>query len=628
MAKSSSVASLADVKAVRALLADAQPVARATQIGPKPGERLGNVGAGDWQGNGLADALGLPPECPVKPLGMSGNVMWFLDPRGQVQSMGPPYNRGQILGLFLGQDYYLQWAWPKLGKKGVDGFAAEEVGPTLIRACAAKGPWKAVDKLRGRGCWTGNGGDLIVHCGNEVLVGGRYEGPGEFDGYVYPAYAKLPRPWPAKEELPFNAARLLRIELRKWSWTRPEIDQHLLLGWLGAAFLGAALPWRPMIFITGDKGTGKSTLQSLIKGVLGDWLVTAADTTAAGIYQHVGLDSVAVAIDELESESDNKKVAAVLRLARLASSGAAMLRGGSDHNGMEFQARSAFLFSSINAPPLPPQDLSRMGLLRLQKLATGGAMPVIEPTTLGMLGRCILRQLIDQWPRFHETVSAFSAELGRAGMDGRGQAQFGTLLACADMLEHDGWDEARLRFAVEAEGDLVPWSKLLRPEVMHEFEDQSENWRSCLSHLMSVRVEAWRAGVRQTVGQVCLDWYCKWKGEKGGSGEDIDVVSANKTLAQAGLKLIATVPTGGRPDWHLFVPNQSPLVRELFKDSHWQGSIGAAVWSAALRQAPQGAIWHADQRRVNGVQFKGTMIRLEGLYGPEGAMREEVGDDE
>ncbi len=613
----SNVHSIGDLQAVRAMLAEAKPVPRAVQIGPNPGERVNGVGAGDWKG----DALGLPPECPVTPLGISGNVCWFLDPIGQVQTLPPPYNRGQLLGLFLGQDFYLQWAWPKLGNKGVAGFAAEEAGPCLLRACAAKGPWKAADRIRGRGCWTDGNDNLVVHVGNEVLVSGRYERPGEYDGRVYPAHAKLARPWPAKEELPLNAARILRVELRKWNWQRAEVDQHLLLGWLGCAFLGAALPWRPMIFITGDKGTGKSTLQALIKGVLGDWLVQAADATAAGIYQSIGMDCLAVALDELEAEADNKKDAAVLGLARKASSGAAMLRGSADHNAFEFQARSAFLFSSINAPPLPPQDLSRMGLLRLQKLVPGSVAPALDPTSLGMLGRVLMRQLINQWPRFHDTFNAFAAELGAAGMDGRGQAQFGTLLTVADMIEHDGWDEARLRFPVETEGDLVPWRAILRPEHMHEFEDQTENWLGCVAHLLGVRVEAWRGGSRQTVGQICLDWWCKESGDKGGTGEDIDVTSANKALAQAGLRLVAR-KEGFRPSWFLFVPNQNPLVRELFKDSHWQGAIGANVWSGALRQGPRGALWEPAQHRVNGTQYKGTMIRLSGLYGPDGVMRE------
>jgi phage/plasmid-associated DNA primase len=53
----------------------------------------------------------------------------------------------------------------------------------------------------------------------------------------------------------------------------------LLLGWIGAAFLGGALPWRPAGYLTGEAATGKSTLQALIKGLLGDSLVQAVDNS-------------------------------------------------------------------------------------------------------------------------------------------------------------------------------------------------------------------------------------------------------------------------------------------------------------------------------------------------------------
>lgn len=614
---SASVTSLAGLRNVRAMLADAEPVPRARQIAPKPGEPMAGIGPGDWKG----DALGLPPDCPVRPLGIQGNVAWFLDPLGQVQSMPPPYNRGQLLGVFLGQDYYLGWAWPKFGKNGADGFAAENAGPCLIRACAAKGPWKAIDKIRGRGNWIDGGGHLVTHLGKSVIAGGQVLAPGEHDGHVYPAAAKLPAPWLKRDEIPSGVVPLLRNVLRSWTWQRGEVDQHLLLGWIGAAFLGGALPWRPMIFVTGDKGTGKSMLQSLIKAVLGEWLVSAADATEAGVSSRLGLDCIGVAIDELEAETDNKKVSHLLGLARKASSGAVKLRGSADHKAHEFQARSAFLFSSINAPPLPPQDLSRMGLLRLQTLRPNTPPPEIDPVAFGMLGRAILSRIMMEWPRFHETFNAFAAELGRAGMDGRGQAQFGTLLTCADMIEHEGWDEARLAFADEAEGDLVAWSSLLRPGQMHEFEDQTENWRSCLSHLLGVRVEAWRGGKRHTVGQVALSYWDK-------RGDDpIDLVAANELLGQAGLRIVHKL-VEGRPRYYLAVPNQSPLVRELFKDSHWQGAMGAAVWAAALRQGPKGQMWEAGQCRINGSQYKGTWLSLDGLFGEGGAMADEVVEDQ
>lgn len=619
MPAASNVHSLADVRHVRAMLADAEPVKTIRKwTDPHPGEPRNGVGPGFWHDQ--ADRLGMPPDCPVVPLGVAGDRLWLLDSIGQVRFLDPPYGKGHVLGLFGGRLEYLTWAWPRWGKdKAINGFANEEAAAALIKACTLLGPWEPQDSERWQGCWTDAGGNLVVHTGDKVIQcdakgGGHVYEPGEQDGYVYPARAKIPGPTPLREDPPLPAARILRTELRKWNWVRPEIDPHLLLGWIGAAFLSGALAWRPMVFITGDKATGKSTLQNILKGLFGDWLVSAADTTAAGLYQRIGLSCRPIAVDELESEADVRKQKAVLKLARLAASGDVFLRGGDRHQGVKFNARSAFLFSSINAPPLEPQDLSRMALLRLDRLESGQAPPTVDPNSLLYVGRSVLRALIREWPRFQETFEAFSAELYAGGMDGRGQAQFGTLLTCADMIEHRGWDPERTRFALDTEGDLVPWRELLKPSTMHEYEDQTENWRACLSHLLGTRVEAWRSGKRQTVGELLLAWHNR---------DETDSSHVNGELAQAGLRIVSKAD-GSRQRWWLAVHNQGPLVRQLFEGSKWAGELGAGVWAAALRQGPRGKVWELGHVRVNGVAQKATLVSLDGLFGADGVMVEEA----
>ena len=89
--------------AVRAILADARPVAAAASRGPEPGQPLAGVDPGKWprESNG-----GLPPDCPVIPLGVSGNTGFFIDPNGQLQTFSKPYGKCDILGLFLGDANY------------------------------------------------------------------------------------------------------------------------------------------------------------------------------------------------------------------------------------------------------------------------------------------------------------------------------------------------------------------------------------------------------------------------------------------------------------------------------------------------------------------------------------------
>jgi hypothetical protein len=616
---------IANLAAVRAMLADAQPVPSVRRKdSPDPHLPRNGAPAGEWK----PTPLGLPDGCPVVPLGIAGNTGWFIDPIGQVQSFEPPYGKGHLLGLFGGDENYLSWAWPRYaGKKrredggvAIDGYAAEKAASSLLAACFAKGPWNSVEKVRGRGCWQDRAGGLVVHTGVDLLTAGRREPPGEIEGFVYPTRPALPSPWPESVVGDANPAVLLRPLLRSWQWARPEVDPMLLVGWIGAAFLGGALPWRPAVYITGDKATGKSTLQALIKGLLGDYLIQAVDTTGAGIYQHIGNDSLPIAVDELEGEADVRKAKNVLRLARIAASGGLMLRGGDRHNPVEFRARSCFLFSSINTPPLEPQDLSRMALLRLSRLPSGQPSPDLDPKMLGIIGRCILRRLVEEWQRFGETFTAFKGELARAGMDGRGQDTFGTLLTCADMIEYRGWDEHRLSTPSDS-GDLVPWSQLMAAVGMAEFEDAAENWRICLSHLLNVRVDAWRSGNRMAVGQVLSDLH--------GGKDDMNSGIAKTMLAQAGIGLISRRDNVmSKAKWWIAVPNQNPLTRTLFEGSKWAGDVGAGVWAGALRQSPRGFIHEVAKARVNGDVQPCTLISLEGLYGVGGIMVEDKREDE
>ena len=605
---------------VQALLADAEPVAAARyQDDPEPGATRDGILPGQWK----ADALGLPPDCPVTPLGVDGSANWFLDPIGQLYCYSKPYGQADTLELFRGRHLYLYWAWPKFrGTKDaqieVEGWKNEKAREVLIAAATAKGPWSAIEKVRGRGCWSDGHGGLIAHLGGRMIqvnANGRPqkdEPPGEVDGHVYPTKPRIPGPlgWPeilkGGDGEPYS---VLFLMFSTWSWSRESVDPHLLIGWIGVAFLGAALPWRPAVFMTGDKGSGKSTLQEILKNIFGEWLIQATNTTAAGIYQRVGHDCLPVAVDEFESKADNTKAKALLELARQASSGGLMLRGGDRHQGVEFQARSAFLFSSINAPPMEPQDLSRFALLRLHKLKEGAKPPPIDAQALAEIGRIILRRMIEEYHRFDETWKAFKGELAAAGMDGRGQDTFGTLLACADMVAHRGWDPERLSHTHE--GDIRPWREIMAIQTMAEFDDATENWRLCLDHLLSVPVDAWRNGTKTTVGQALEAWF-----KKTDDFESSDIAQIRKLLGSAGLTLEKRPMHG---DW-LAIPNQNPLTRKLFEGTKWGGESGAGVWSGALRQGPRDDLWTLGQPRVNGVKCKCTLISLKALYGDNGIM--------
>ena len=554
---------------------------------------LGDLEAmpGNWE----PGPEGLPPDCPVWPLGVDGDYYWLIDTIGQLRCVkDTQFNRAKIQSLFAGRINYLFWAYPRKDKDGhVTSWRPERVGEDLVSAAALQGPWDSVEKVRGRGAWLARDGSLVYHCGEHLYINGKRDDIGELGGHVYPTRPAIPAPWPKKVSNKDNPARPIMKLFRRFEWVRAEVDPVLLLGQVCTAFVGGALPWRPPAFITGDKATGKSTLQAIYKALLGAALIQSADTTPAGIYQHVGQDSLAVAIDELEAETESGKAAQIIKLARLSASGALMLRGGAEHKGVEFQARSTFLFSSINAPPLQPQDLSRMALLRLQKLPDDAEALHFDPAELAMMGRKILRILCDNWHRFPATFAAYKETLAGAGHDGRGQDTFGTLLACVDLLAEPIAD----KICVPLGPEIDEWKTLLQARGMAEYADALPNWWNCLSHLLSVPVDAWRNGTKQVVGQIVDDLV---------NGRGGDYQDNKKLLAQAGLGIPR--PKASDDLW-LAIPNQNTLTRKLFVGSKWCGDEGAGVWGPALQQAPKD-LWRSATCRVNGVSQRCTMIKL------------------
>lgn len=585
------------ITGIRNALDEAKPVARANrEIDPPIGEGRLGVLPGSW----APTLLGLPPDCPVKPLGVSGDTCYFMDEIGQLRSMDPPFGKGHLLGLFGGRDGYLAWAWPRYGKEGkATGYAAESAAACLINACFAKGQILLEERVRGSGAWRDEGGNLVLHVGDKVLIGGKLCDPGEIGQHIYTRRPALRRPWGRLIDAADDPARVVLPLLRKWNWGRPEVDPVLMLGWIGVAFLSGALPWRPAVFVTGDKATGKSTLQRVIKSILGDWLVQSVNTTAAGIYQHVGQDSRPVALDEFEAKANSARTKSVLELARQGTSGGQGLRGGDKHTGHSFEIRSAFFMSAINAPPMEPQDYSRFALLRLMR--TSGDKLEIDEQRLALSGQTILRRLIDNWHRLWTVRAAIDEQLKAGGHDQRGCDTFGTLLAVASLIVDENFDELHVPLGE----DLSPWGELLKAERMIELEDAQANWLLCLNHLLTVDVEAWRDRAKVTLGQVAEEIH---------SGE-LEIEAARNLLSRAGLGLHRDKGL----EFSLFVPNVSPRVRALYDDSKWAGEEGAGAWSQALRQAPEG-LCEPGMMRVNGVVMRGTMIALKALYGAGGVM--------
>lgn len=527
----------------------------------------------------------LPDDCPVKALGTRNGIFVYLDNLNQLRELpAGKHGRLELEGLFAGCISFLHKNYPryskpdKSGASEIVGFRAEDVAAALMDECATKGIFDPREAIRGPGCWKAQDGELIMHCGDAIYQGLTKSNPGKIGHFVYPAAA--PKPRPTETENGMEAAQELLALFKTWNWSRPELDPALLMGWIGAAILGGALDWRPLVWITGDKSTGKSTLHKVLKSVLGtSGLISASDASAAGLWQSVGHASLPIALDEQESEEDNRRNNNLIKLARHAATGGVVLRGSSDHRHADFTVRSCFLFSSILIPPMLAQDISRMAILQLSKIV-GTLPPILEATALETMGAIFRRRLQEQWPRFADTLAAYRTMLNRAGHGARGADQFGTLLACYDLLSFN---------TVPDSDTLSEWSELLQAANLEEMQDDVADHERCTAHLLTSIVDVFRNGTRKSIGH----WIEIAVGYKHGDGGE-----ANSALSTFGLKVHTC-----KGKHSLRVAHYHQGLAKLFEGTQWGGRAGTSgVWVQALKRI-NGA------QSLAGIRFDGVKTR-------------------
>lgn len=434
---------------------------------------------------------------------------------------------------------------------------------------------------------------MIVHCGDAVLVvgaggGERWLEPAVHDGFVYAGAS--PRPRPASGPAAVADVHELLELIRSWAWSRPAVDPWLLLGWVGCAVLGAALIWRPTVWISGGSGTGKSTLKDhLLEPLFGqDGVVSVMDTSEAALRQKLRQASLPAIVDELEAAADNRRVEAIVRLARLASSGGKITRGGKEHQEVVFELRSAMLFQSILIPPLGPQDRNRVAVLELEPLGDRPPPP-LPVQRLGEIGAAIRRRMVDAWPRLGDAIERHQEAMrapavgegtdsgDRPPMDARGAAVYGTLAAVAELLLYDDREET--------DGAFRALPEALRRRVAAEREGTAEE-EEFLDHVLSSSIEPIRGAPALTVAEMIRRIaYPSPMGD-----EDNDVPRHRRTLGLHGLFI---GPYTGeverlRGRMGIAIANRSDGLAKLLAGTRWSAGAGKSPpWVQVAKRLAQ-----------------------------------------
>lgn len=631
------------------------PDPRAALDNPQPAPDFSQ--GGDPDRKRFGERPPFPRDGPVTPLGIWSGIdgtqrCYYLNWNGQLTGLeaGTKHGKNGLIALYgptseFLEDHWAQWSAPVYegrGKARVPvkdpqkvGFNQAEASRCHIEACVARGIFNPQGRLRGRGAnRLEDQRGMVLHCGDRIMIseltvegkvkGYKWARPGLVGKYVYQADEPIPHPHP--EPADTRPAETLLGLIRTWNWRRPLLDAQFVLGAIGAGMIGGALPWRPHIWITGGKGTGKSTLNGkdgLVHQLYGAGQFRTGNASAAGIRQYLKNSTLPVLFDEIEAGANNAQSNAVIELARVAASGDTMTRGAADHTAQEFTLQSCFWFSSINHPPLEPQDRSRLALLEVLPFAAGAVPPDFAAYNLADMGRRLLRRMVDGWWRLEATKRKFHLALAAAGHDNRACDQFGTLFACADILLHD-W---RAPGQLPTDEEVADWAAECRPERMAEITEATADHDACVIKLTTTLQQSRGGDPREAIGK----WIIDAIGDDGLYDDGQDDKGHRERLQQLGLKLVnaryhvEVVGEDGKAvpaHWgaetfkraapgYLAVASTHQALAKIFEGSNWQGG----VWQQSLKR-----IEHAlpsIRVRFGAQPLRATLVPLSAMFDDE-----------
>lgn len=307
-------------------------------------------------------------EPPFRVLGRHAGRCYYIPTDGYVYDFAPASHGKQVLLSLAPYDY---WAESFANDRGID---ADRAASWLLD----QSQFKTFDPStrRGRGAWVDNG-RVIVHQGTTILdvASGKTESVTAYKSkYIYPKAYQL-----SEERLSpaTNAEAHKVLEICNLIPLESKMSAYMLAGWVVCAQICGVLHWRPHLWITGRKGSGKSyVMNNLILPLLGkNCLQVQSSTTEAGIRQSLQGDALPVLFDEAEGtgQRERDRLQRVLELARQASSegGGVIAKGTSGGQALAFHIRSCFCFSSISHSITQNSDRSRVSVIEIDSKRYG-----------------------------------------------------------------------------------------------------------------------------------------------------------------------------------------------------------------------------------------------------------------
>lgn len=529
--------------------------------------------------------IGLYANSPVRPIGHIGNrvFVYYSAETQTVLLLNANQHTVQSLTSIATRDDWLLYPCKSVGSRPF----WEALPERMMADCRERGIFDPTS-VRGYGSWR-DGGRIVFNDGAKLLIDGQKVRISDFRDTEFIYVSARKRLGPACDIATAVEGKAFADALGLWAWETPDIAPRLVAGWVACALVCGVLDWRPHLWITGAKGTGKSTLDRLIQGVLGRLAhAVQGPTTEAGIRQSLNSDARPVIFDEFEGSDGN--AAAILQLARSAASenSAPVVKGSQHGVAMEYRVRSVMLFSGIITRIVNEADASRICVLELRPLhgspyGTAELQEVfINFGEVSQFGARLLSRMLYALScgKFDQALKALKAAIFRRGGDARRQDLFATLGAGYHVVTRD-------EPITTEEADAFAAAIAVLEQQTPSDEEQ------CLTALLTFQIRV-DSGVRMTVGELVVI------ASASRGGGSVSAADAKSELLRHGLMLDAGF---------LRVANNGVGIDRVFTGTRWHGSHRGTL------KRLSGAIPAGNTRFGPGYQAKAVALPLELVLG-------------
>lgn len=565
----------------------------------------GGGGGGPGGGEDDGDA-GEPVDFgQVTPMGFTtrrgATAYVFLDASGNQTTLSARdlYQRACLKSLFGGSQatsFLIEnWPAPTRGKRKVaDDYDAEALGDALMTACSLAGHADGVE-LRRDGIWRWED-TLIFHAGDRILLPGTGQrwneerDAGWRDGSAIYVNTPERRDPPAAVAATKMEVADLQEALRMWNFAAPGAPQ-VLIGLVACGLLGAALSWRPHVFLRGPRGSGKSSLARLIAAACGAG-EPSDNITAAGLRREFDARSGLIPLDEREADAEGaERVMGIMR-GSSDGKGSVTVQASPDGGGTQtFRVAGCFLFAAITMPAMTEADASRITVVQLRKTEVDRRAEVEEQTEIAAaLHPKLLARMLHGWGRWQINWRVARAAAGRRDSTSRSADQVGALLAGWWTLARD----VPMTDAI-ADREIKPFAEFLTTRAEEEASDEANQ---VLQHLLGSRVPITQRGSDQMTiqaaliaalrEQVPLSWTGPMASEEVREQHRARAEMWDKRLGAVGLRvLLDPMKLKGWPfeidrSPGLLIGQSHPQVKHAFNSSTWPGT----AWRGPLQDLP------------------------------------------